>query len=525
MPDRTNKTSFLSLLLCAPLGVLGCHLARKAVDLRFAIYEGFINENQEVGRLFALEGIPSLIWSVAVCAAVVAGILLISILPGILHRRRYSLAMLRFSCWACYFLYIFYFYAADRCVELIYANELAAWGIKPDKVMAFYWTCELVLPYSYLVLTVLLIHVNLWRRDVINLYTREHEDEPATGDQIVENVRSHGREPEYRKSLLGSVFSHFAVLILIPFLLRLVGCVEDYRVPKGSGNPVVALVKVVKPKKKKKKQYILNPDSPIYFHQPDIDDSELLKQVMEETELTYRADPNARAGKMGAGGGKTGGWPDGMENAEVRFIRMEYNGRYWDDGMDNLSRADVNFLEEFHRLTGFKVRRYGESHAIRLLKKYRKGYAPPFVYMTGNAHISVSERDVKIMRNYLIDGGMLFADCGGPSWNHSFHSFARRVFTDKKLLVISDDDPLFQMPYAFPNGAPPLWHHGGRRALGMKHKGRWVIFYHPGDINDAWKSGHSGLNPRMARGAFQMGINIVYYSFTNYLELTRKYRK
>ena len=59
----------------------------------------------------------------------------------------------------------------------------------------------------------------------------------------------------------------------------------------------------------------------------------------------------------------------------------------------------------------------------------------------------------------------------------------------------------------------------------MKHKGRWVIFYHPGDINDAWKSGHSGLNPRMARGAFQMGINIVYYSFTNYLELTRKYRK
>jgi len=29
----------------------------------------------------------------------------------------------------------------------------------------------------------------------------------------------------------------------------------------------------------------------------------------------------------------------------------------------------------------------------------------------------------------------------------------------------------------------------------------------------------------LARGAFQMGINIVYYAFTNYLELTRKYRK
>jgi len=81
------------------------------------------------------------------------------------------------------------------------------------------------------------------------------------------------------------------------------------------------------------------------------------------------------------------------------------------------------------------------------------------------------------------------------------------------------------MPYAFPNGAPPLWHHGGMDALGIKHKGRWVVFYHPGDINDAWKAGHSGLRPELAKGAFQMGVNIVYYSFTHYLEQTRKYRK
>jgi hypothetical protein len=81
------------------------------------------------------------------------------------------------------------------------------------------------------------------------------------------------------------------------------------------------------------------------------------------------------------------------------------------------------------------------------------------------------------------------------------------------------------MPYTFANGAPPLWHHGGMRALGIKHKGRWVVFYHPGDINDAWKTGHSGISPELARGAFQMGINIIYYAFTNYLEETAKYRK
>jgi len=91
--------------------------------------------------------------------------------------------------------------------------------------------------------------------------------------------------------------------------------------------------------------------------------------------------------------------------------------------------------------------------------------------------------------------------------------------------VIPDDDPIFQYPYSFPNGAPPLWHHGGWRALGIKRGTRWAVFYHPGDINDAWKTGHSGVSPSIAKNSMNLGINIVYHAFTHYLELTRKYRK
>ena len=260
------------------------------------------------------------------------------------------------------------------------------------------------------------------------------------------------------------------------------------------------------------------------------------RQVDAETQMTYKADPlrvlaatgdrvGAGGGKMGAGGGKGGGWPDGMENAKVRFIRMEYNGRGWDDGMDATTRADMNFLEAFRQLTGFKVAAASESHSIGMLKKYPKGMAPPFVYMTGDADINVTAGEIKTMREYLLDGGMLFADCGSPQWDRSFRTFARQLFPGESLLVIADDDPLFQIPFAFPNGAPALWHHGGRRAMGIKHKGRWVVFYHPGDINDAWKTGHSGMSSELTKGAMEMGVNIVYYSFTHYLELTRKYRK
>ena len=44
----------------------------------------------------------------------------------------------------------------------------------------------------------------------------------------------------------------------------------------------------------------------------------------------------------------------------------------------------------------------------------------------------------------------------------------RQVFPDKQLLDIADDDMLYQLPYGFPNGAPAFWHHGGRRAMGLK---------------------------------------------------------
>jgi hypothetical protein len=69
------------------------------------------------------------------------------------------------------------------------------------------------------------------------------------------------------------------------------------------------------------------------------------------------------------------------------------------------------------------------------------------------------------------------------------------------------------------NVAPVLWHHSGMRALGIKHHGRWVVFYHQGDINDAWQEGGSGVEAGTRRAAFKMGINVVCYSFNQYMAI------
>jgi hypothetical protein len=341
---------------------------------------------------------------------------------------------------------------------------------------------------------------------------------------VLENIRTHGRHPVYRKSLWHSVGLHVFVIIVLPWLLGLHrGCINPYRIPKGSGEPEITVVKVVRAEKKKRR-YVLNPNSAISFRVPDLDDSKVLKEVETITQLTYAAD-SSRVSALGTGGGKKGGWPDGMEDALVRFIRLEYSGPGWDDGMDSVSRADRNFLETFRKYTGFKTALQSESHPIADLKRYPTGMAPPFVYITGLGAINIPAGDIKTLREYMTEGGMLFADAGSPQWHANFISLLAAVFPGEALRVIADDDPIFRYPFAFPNGAPPLWHHGGGRALGIKLKNRWAVFYHPGDLKDAWKTGHSGLSDELAKGSIETGMNVVYYAFTHYLEITAKLRK
>jgi len=512
------------LWLCTPLGLLAAFGLPLAVRLP-AFYDNWLHAHPQAVPVFQTAGVAGLV-NVLTIFSVFAAVVALAGFGAGLTRRAWALGFVR-KCLICVAAWVaVYGYTVLSVTGLICDRELVIGDDRVDAVRLFYWRWHWLWPAGLVLGVIIAQYIYSWRRQVINIFQPTSDTQPARGDQITENLRTHGRDPRYRLSLVQSFGYHIIILVLLPMLLQLSGCVEPYRVPKGSGNPVVELIKIVKPKpKEKKKKYLVNPNSAISFYIPQLDDSDVSQKVDKETQLTYQADASRVLGKMGAGGGKQGGWPDGMDKAVVRFIRLEYDGRGWNDGMDPLTRADMNFLAEFRKLTGFKVAAQSESHPIAALKKYPKGFAPPFVFMTGEAGIQVSESDVKILRDYLQDGGMLFADCGSPQWHSAFRSFITRVLPGNPLLTIADDDPIFQAPYTFAHGAPPLWHHGGTRALGVKYRNRWAVFYHPGDLNDAWKTGHSGLDPRLANGSIEMGVNIVYYAFTQYLELTRHHRK
>jgi len=443
-----------------------------------------------------------------------------------LSRRQLAYRFLRASLVVVYPLLAAYILVAwDAAFSILGAN-LELDGQKQDRATVFLLGWHACWPALATILYVAWLHVMLQSRSVYAAFTGDN-GAPLRGDEILEDIRTHGSDPRTRRSFYASVFTHVLIIIIIPWIIQLGGCVEPYRVPKGSGNPVVAMVKIVKPKKQKKKTMTLRPNSAIIFEIPDLDNTEVDQKMEEQTQVTYQALANAKAGKMGKGGGTKGGWPEGMDDYKIRFIRLDHGGEGWDDGMGD-SGADVNFLRAFAQNTGFKkIASKGESHKIALLAKYPKDGFPPFVYLTGNGRMGhVSSGDQKILREYCINGGMLIADAGSPTFHESFTHFISLVFPDKPLLDIADDDMIFQLPYSFPEGAPAFWHHGGRRALGIKHEGRWIVFYHPGDMNDAWKSpGYTDVTPEMRDAAMQLGINIVYYAFNQWDDAVAKARK
>ncbi|NLB55844.1 MAG: DUF4159 domain-containing protein [Lentisphaerae bacterium] len=525
MPGPVKKSysdKNIPILLSLPIGLLSVLCLFLAMNLS-PMYARFLEGQTEKFRAIFLNEAFGALLNTSTVLAWVGVVFFFLVFVVTLHSKKYfALSLLRKTWIVSYLGIAFCIFVVSRGTGLILEHTLFIDGAEQDNVTIFLLRLDLLWRPLLIGLFMAFCHIFSWRRRVITLYTGQEQDAPAVGDRFFENLRTHGDDPEFRKSLLGSSFVHLA-LVIAPFLLsRLTGCVTPYEVPKGD-DPVLQLVQIVQPKKPPKKRHVLNPKSAISFYIPDLDDSEIMKEVEQLTQVQHVADPSAVHAAQTTS--RKTGWPDGTEKAVFRFIRLEFAGSGWNDGMNPTEASDINFLNEFRKATGFKVAQQSESHPISALAKYPKGFAPPFVFMTGDGNMRISGSEMEVLRRYLMDGSMLFVDCSSPAFDRNFRAFIRALFPGEELKVISDDDPIYQTPFVFPHGAPPLWHHGGRRALGVRRGNRWMVFYHPGDLHDAWKTGHSGVKPEIARQSYQIGVNIVFHAFTHYMDATRKYRK
>jgi hypothetical protein len=323
----------------------------------------------------------------------------------------------------------------------------------------------------------------------------------------------YGKEsPRLRQSLAAFTFYSCMFLLLCLLATQMQGCYEIYEMPAGGGEQKT-VAQVVKIQKIIRKKFIVNPFSAILFDVPPIDEVKL--QLEEVTEHAYT---------KGYGEGKGAGFAGGTARGKVRFIRLEYTGGDWDQ--DYGIGGDLNMLVRYYDLTSQNVAQKTESRRVAQLKNFPARKSPPFVYMTGQKNISLSNNDVKILSEYLTDKhGMLFIDNGG---SRHFHNQAmammNRVLPGIRPVPVPLDDRIHRIPHAIPF-LPYVAPHGGKEALGWYKDGRWLCYYHPGDIGDAWSDGHAGVSPEIAEACYQLGANVIFYAHTEYAKWLEAQKK
>ncbi|MEQ2007222.1 MAG: DUF4159 domain-containing protein [Limisphaerales bacterium] len=316
-----------------------------------------------------------------------------------------------------------------------------------------------------------------------------------------------GKHGRLRRFITWSFCGHAGILLLSVLVMFIPGCKKTYDLVKGSGKPKAMIKQMkVEVKKVQRKRVLVNPNSPIVFEVPPLELTPLnLKEV------------TANEYKIGQGeGAGPAGYAMGREGARFIFVRVRYEGGNWDFNMRN--GADENLTKEFGRRARMPVSTIPQDVTLLELGRYVKGRAPPVVFMVGSYAFRFDTREVKAVRNYLLENrGMIFADNGGNQFHSVFLRLMQSVLPEVAAVEIPDDDPIYQAPYPL-NGCPPLWAHSGTRALGWKKDGRWVAFYHQGSISDAWKDTHGGTSAESAEQSYQLGVNILAQAMAGYSE-------
>jgi hypothetical protein len=311
--------------------------------------------------------------------------------------------------------------------------------------------------------------------------------------------------PNYRKlDQSGWTLLVYALAFLLIFLLltQMSGCREIYEMPAGGGEQkqkqVVRIQKVIQ------KKIVINPLSAIIFNPPKIEDIKL--ELLEAVRHRY---------EVGYGQGDGAGFAGGTNRGKVRFIRLEYQGGDWDQ--DFGVGSDLNMLIEYGVRTGHKVNDNTESRRVEQLANFPMGKSPPMIYLTGQKNIILSNREIEILREYLLDKhGMLFADNGGSSGFHGqFFALMQKILPKVKPVTVPLDHPVHLIPYQIPF-LPYVAPHGGKEAWGWVVDGRLVCYYHPGDIGDAWADGHAGVKREIWEYCYQLGTNIIFYAHVEY---------
>jgi len=227
------------------------------------------------------------------------------------------------------------------------------------------------------------------------------------------------------------------------------------------------------------------------------------------------------------------------------FVRIQYSSGYGGYGRSGRGRSggrwatdypdsDLNFSFRLQQLTSMEVNPDG----LVLQLTDPKLFDYPFIYIVEPGDLVFSEEEVKILRNYLLNGGFLMVDdfWGEDEWYNLYYEM-KRVFPDREPVELRLNHPIFhavfdlkEKPQIPSIGAALQGRDYGitweREDAQIPHykaiyddKGRMMaIICHNTDLGDGWeREGEDEWYFRefSEKKAYPLGINIVFYAMTH----------
>ena len=187
------------------------------------------------------------------------------------------------------------------------------------------------------------------------------------------------------------------------------------------------------------------------------------------------------------------------------LARLKYGGGGdWYAGPSML----VNLSKRLRSDLGLPV--CAEEHVVGLLDGNL--YAHPVLFMTGHGNVAFSEEERRVLREYLLRGGLLFAD-DNYGLDSSFRREMKALFPNHSLSAMGNGHPVFSSFHRFPSGLPKVHQHDGKRATayGIAVDGRTVVFYsYESDLGNGWEDPDVHKDPAEVREqALRMGVNVI----------------
>lgn len=216
----------------------------------------------------------------------------------------------------------------------------------------------------------------------------------------------------------------------------------------------------------------------------------------------------------------------------ARFGRYRFGTIDWREGgtswTQDYPRADRYFLMALNRLTRIHAR---SAEQPVNLDDGDDVYYWPFLFAGEMGDWLLTDQQAAKLRDYLLRGGFLMLDdfWGTPEWDQFMESMSR-VFPDRPIVEIPEDDPMLRTVYELKERfiVPGQW--GLRRGTLYRNDGstaHWrgiyddrgrlmVAIIFNSDIGDSWEWADSRNYPeKYSALGIRLGINVVIYALSH----------